>query len=116
MKIFVGSLPFTMQEDGLRDYFEKFGTVSSATIIMDKISGRSRGFAFVEMEDEQEAKKAIQELNGKEVAGRTIVVNQAEDRRDNNRGDNQGGYNSGGFNRGGNSNRDNYNKGGKGRY
>ena len=116
MKIFVGSLPFSIQEDGLSKYFEKYGEVSSASIIMDKFSGRSRGFGFVEMANDQEAQKAIQELNGSEVGGRTIVVNQAEERRDNTRSNNfggrkdQGGYNKGSYNRGDNNNRDNYNK------
>jgi len=119
MKIFVGSLPFTIQEDVLSQYFEKYGEVSSASIIMDKFSGRSRGFGFVEMVNDQEAQKAIQELNGSEVGGRTIVVNQAEERRENTRSNNfggpkdQGSYNKGGYNRGDNNNRGNYNKDGR---
>jgi RNA recognition motif-containing protein len=116
MKIFVGSLPFNLQEAELRSYFEEYGPVSSATIVMDKETARSRGFAFVEMDNEQEGQKAIQALNGTEVGGRTIVVNQAEERRDQNRGSSYGNRNNqggaGGYNRGGNNNRDKYNKGG----
>ncbi len=102
MKIFVGSLPFSVQDDDLREYFEEYGEVTSATVIMDKISGRSRGFGFVEMADDAEAQKAIEELNGAELSGRTIVVNKAEDKRDDRRGG--GGFSGGGgggFNRGG---------------
>ena len=125
MKIFVGSLPFSTQEDELRSYFESYGGVGSINIILDKFTGRSRGFAFVEMENEQEAQKAIQALNGKEINGRAIVVNQAEERRESSGGgnygnrSNQGNFNKGNYNRGGggggNSNRDGYNKGGWGK-
>ncbi len=82
MNIFVGSLPFRVEEAELRELFEEYGEVSSAKIITDKFSGRSRGFGFVEMPDDEEAKKAIEALNEKEMDGRTIVVNQAEDRKD----------------------------------
>jgi RNA recognition motif-containing protein len=131
MKIFVGSLPFSVQDDDLREYFEEYGEVTSATVIMDKISGRSRGFGFVEMADDAEAQKAIEELNGAELSGRTIVVNKAEDKRDDRRGGggfsgggggggfNRGGGGGGGFNRGGGSGGGyggggGYNKGGSG--
>ncbi len=117
MKIFVGSLPFAVDEARLREYFEKYGEVNSANIVLDKMSGRSRGFGFVEMADEQQARKAIQELNGSEMSGRTIVVNPAEERRESSGGG--GGY-KGGNNRGGGSgsygsrdnNRGSYNKNG----
>ena len=100
MNIFVGSLPFKVQEADLKELFEAFGEVSSAKIINDRETGRSKGFGFVEMTDDEAAKKAIAELNGSEVAGRNIVVNQAEDKkpRENSRGG--GGYGGGG-NRGG---------------
>ncbi len=130
MKIFVGSLPFSVQDDDLREYFEEYGEVTSATVIMDKISGRSRGFGFVEMADDAEAQKAIEELNGAELSGRTIVVNKAEDKRDDRRGGggfsggggggfNRGGGGGGGFNRGGSGGGGGYggggyNKGGSG--
>ncbi|MEY2631239.1 MAG: hypothetical protein RLZZ469_2137 [Bacteroidota bacterium] len=105
MNIFVGSLPFSIDEADLRDSFEVYGTVNSVKIITDKFTGRSKGFGFVEMENDAEAQKAIDELNGATVSGRTIVVNKSEpkpegERRsfNNNRG---GGYNGGGNSRGG---------------
>ncbi len=80
MNIYVGSLNFKMQEAELREIFEEYGEVSSAKIIFDKYSGKSKGFGFVEMPDDAEAKKAIQELNGKEVSGRNIIVNESIER------------------------------------
>jgi RNA recognition motif-containing protein len=110
MNIFVGSLPFKIEEADLKELFEAFGEVTSVKIINDRESGRSKGFGFVEMADDEAANKAIAELNGSEVAGRNIVVNQAEDKkpRDNNRGfgggGSRGGYSGGG---GGGYSRDN---------
>lgn len=110
MNIFVGSLPFKIEEADLKELFEAFGEVSSVKIISDRETGRSKGFGFVEMADDEAAKKAIADLNGSEVAGRNIVVNQAEDKkpRDNNRGfgggGGRGGYSGGG---GGGYSRDN---------
>ena len=112
MNIFVGSLPFKLEEADLKELFEAFGEVSSVKIINDRESGRSKGFGFVEMADDVAAKKAIADLNGSEVAGRNIVVNQAEDKkpRDNTRGfgggggGSRGGYSGGG---GGGYSRDN---------
>mgnify|MGYP002683580823 FL=1 len=75
MNIFVGSLPFKLQETDLREIFEEHGEVTSVKIITDKFSGRSKGFGFVEMPNDAEAQQAIDELNGAEVDGRTIVVN-----------------------------------------
>jgi len=80
MNIYVGSLQFKMTEAELKELFEEFGEVSSAKIIMDKYSGRSKGFGFVEMPNAAEAKKAIDELNGKEVQGRKIIVNESIER------------------------------------
>ena len=80
MNIYVGSLSFKMTEDDLRRTFEEFGEVASARIITDKYSGRSKGFGFVEMPDESEAKKAIKELNGKDVIGRSLIVNESIER------------------------------------
>lgn len=93
MNIFVGSLPFKIEEADLKELFEAFGEVSSVKIINDRESGRSKGFGFVEMADDEAAKKAIADLNGSEVGGRNIVVNQAEDKkpRDNSRGFGGGG-------------------------
>jgi len=80
MNIYVGSLSFRMKEDELRKAFEEFGEVDSARIISDKYSGRSKGFGFVEMPNDAEAKKAIEELNGKEISGRKIIVNESVER------------------------------------
>ena len=115
MNIFVGSLPFSIEEADLRESFEAYGAVDSVKIITDKFTGRSKGFGFVEMPNDSEAQKAIDELNGATVQGRAIVVNKSEpkpegERRsfNNNRGgDSRGGY-SGGNNRGGGSSRGGY--------
>jgi len=106
MNIYVGSLHFQMSEAELKETFEKYGEVTSAKIIIDKYSGKSKGFGFVEMPNDAEAKKAIGELNGTEVSGRTIIVNESierTERRSNFRGgdDRRGGS-------GGGSRRDNY--------
>jgi len=77
-KLYVGSLSFDTTEDGLRDHFAKAGKVESVSIITDKASGRPKGFGFVEMSSEDEAKKAIEMFDGKELDGRTIVVNEAK--------------------------------------
>lgn len=96
MNIFVGSLPFALEETKLKEVFEAYGEVSSVKIIIDKFSGRSKGFGFVEMPDDAQAQKAIDELNGSSVEGRSIVVNKSEDKRDDSRRSNFGGGNSGG--------------------
>ena len=104
MNIFVGSLPFKIVESELQEIFEEYGEVTSVKIITDKATGRSKGFGFVEMTNEEEAKKAIEELNNAEVEGRTIVVNKAEEKKEGSRpgGGFRGGNSGGGF-RGGNS-------------
>ena len=106
MNIFVGSLPFSIDEADLRESFEAYGTVDSVKIITDKFTGRSKGFGFVEMSNDEEAQKAIDELNGATVEGRTIVVNKSEpkpegERRtfNNNRSGGGGGYGGGGKDR-----------------
>ncbi|HSX19189.1 MAG TPA: RNA-binding protein [Candidatus Saccharimonadales bacterium] len=76
-KLFVGSLPFSTTDDQLRDFFAKAGQVVSANVVMDKMTGRSRGFGFVEMATEEDAKKAIDTLNGQELDGRKIFVSEA---------------------------------------
>ncbi len=112
MNIFVGSLPFALEESRLKEVFEAYGEVSSVKIIIDKFSGRSKGFGFVEMPDDSLAQKAIDELNGSSVEGRSIVVNKSEDKRDDSRrssfgsgggGGYKGGSGSGGYGGGGNS-------------
>ncbi len=82
MKLFVGSLPFDFTDKSLQDLFEPHGTVISAKIILDRETGRSRGFGFVEMSSEGEATKAIQALNESSQGGRTIVVKKAHDREE----------------------------------
>ncbi len=76
-KLFVGGLSYNTTEDALREAFSQAGTVESATVIMDKMSGRSKGFGFVEMSSDEEADSAIQMLNGKNLDGRAITVNEA---------------------------------------
>jgi|SRR4030042_249057 RNA recognition motif-containing protein len=89
MNIYVGKLPYQTNEAELTDLFKEYGEVTSVKIIIDKYSGKSKGFGFVEMPDEAEAKKAIKELNNAEVQGRNIIVNESverTDRRSNSRG------------------------------
>lgn len=76
-KLFVGNLDYTVTGDDLRDLFSQAGTVSDAVVISDKMSGRSRGFGFVEMSSEEEAKAAVEKLNGADLKGRKINVNEA---------------------------------------
>jgi RNA recognition motif-containing protein len=76
-KLYVGSLSYSTTESALKDAFSQAGNVVSAVIIMDKMTGRSKGFGFVEMSTEDEAKAAIEMFNGKELDGRTLVVNEA---------------------------------------
>jgi len=76
-KLFVGSISFDSTEESLKQKFEEVGPVVSAKIIFDRFSGRSKGFGFVEMENDADADKAVQELNGSELDGREIVVNEA---------------------------------------
>ncbi|HEX2984998.1 MAG TPA: RNA-binding protein [Ignavibacteriales bacterium] len=80
-KLFVGSLPWSINDQSLEKAFEEHGTVVSAKVIMDRATGRSKGFGFVEMESEESAQKAIKALNNSELQGRNIVVNIANDRR-----------------------------------
>lgn len=77
MKLYVGGLSFDTTDDGLRTFFEQAGTVESASVITDRYSGRSRGFGFVEMATNAEGRKAIDDLNGKMLDGRTITVDEA---------------------------------------
>ena len=82
-KIFVGSLSWNVDSDKLREVFSPFGNIEEAKVITDRETGRSRGFGFVTFENEEDAEKAIQEMNGKEVMGRAIRVNKAFKRRRN---------------------------------
>jgi len=109
MNIFVGNLNYSIAEDDIKEIFEEYGELASVKLITDKFTGKSKGFGFVEMPNAEEAKKAIEELNGAEVEGRTIVVNESiekkRDNRDNNRrsGGGGGGFRGGNRNGGGNS-------------
>ena len=110
MNIFVGSLPFSLEEAELKGFFEEYGEVTSARIITDKFSGRSKGFGFIEMPNGEEAQKAIEELNGAEVDGRTIVVNESIEKPKD--GTRRPGGSGGGFNRGGSGGGGGFNRGG----
>lgn len=90
MNIFVARLNYDTQSEDLRRAFEAYGEVSSANVINDKFTGRSKGFGFVEMDNDDEAREAISELNDSELDGRTIVVKKAEPRRERS----SGGYNN----------------------
>jgi RNA recognition motif-containing protein len=109
MNIYVSNINFRATEDGLREAFERFGTVSSVKIITDKLTGRSRGFGFVEMPNDDEGTQAIAQLNGYDFFERQLSVKQAEARPEGGGGNRGGGFNKGGgFNRGGGG----FNKGG----
>ena len=95
MNIYVGNLSFDVSEENLRQVFEPFGQVSSITIIKDKYSGQSRGFGFVEMPDRAQAQAAIGNLNGKEVLGRQMNINEARPRNDREKSGGRGGNKGG---------------------
>ncbi len=82
MNIYVGNLSWTMTDDDLMNLFTQYGTVSSAKILKDKMNGRSKGFGFVEMEDDEAAKTAIANLNETEVQGRKLIVNESQPRQE----------------------------------
>jgi RNA recognition motif-containing protein len=109
MNIYVANIPFKASEQELKGLFEEYGEVSSAKIIMDKVTQRSRGFGFIEMTDDSAGRQAISSLNGFNFLGKTLVVNEARPKTDAPRsGGGGGGYRSGGgggFNR--NNNNDN---------
>ncbi len=81
-KLFVGGLPFATTSDELGQLFSQVGEVSSANVITDRMTGRSRGFGFVEMVNDDDATKAVEKLNGSDVGGRNIVVNEARPREE----------------------------------
>jgi RNA recognition motif-containing protein len=104
LRLYVGSLSYQTTEQELADLFGQVGQVVSATVITDRDSGRSKGFGFVEMSNDDEARKAIDQLNGTTLGSRQIVVNEAREKRDNSYGGGNrggGGYNSRGGGRGG---------------
>lgn len=94
-KLYVGGLPYSTTEDALEQLFSEHGNVESAKVITDRDTGRSRGFGFVEMESAGEAQKAISALNGTDLDGRTLTVNEAKP-RENRSGGGGGGYGGGG--------------------
>ena len=100
MNIYVSNLSFNTSDVELNELFAKFGTVSSAKVIMDRESGRSRGFGFVEMPNDDEAKEAMSSLNNKEVEGRAMSVSVAKEREERS-GGSRGGYGGGGSRGGG---------------
>jgi RNA recognition motif-containing protein len=104
-KLFVGSLPYSVTDQDLEDLFKQFGDVTSAKVIFDRETNRSKGFGFVEFDDDDAAKKAVDQLNNSDMQGRTIVVNEARPqearppRRDFGDRDNRGGQGGGGYSR-----------------
>ena len=115
MNIFIASLPFNLEETEIKEIFEDYGQVTSVKLITDRDTGRSKGYGFIEMPNEEEALKAIEVLNGTEIYQRNISVSKAQEKKDNNRrgfgggnaprgdyrGGGGGGYNKGGYNKGG---------------
>ena len=91
MNIYVGNISFETSEDNLKTIFEEYGEVTSVKIVMDRETGRSRGFGFVEMTDDDKGRTAIAEINGKDFNGRSLRVNEARERTDNRGGGGGGG-------------------------
>jgi RNA recognition motif-containing protein len=110
MNIYVGNLSWQMTDEDLRTLFEQYGSVTSAKIVKDKVSGRSKGFGFVEMPDDTEAQNALSSLYESEVLGRKIIVNEAQPKPQN--GGGGGGFKKRSFGGGGNSGGGGYKKGG----
>ena len=106
LRLYVGSLSYQTTEQELADLFGQVGQVVSATVITDRDSGRSKGFGFVEMSNDDEARKAIDQLNGTVLDSRQIIVNEAREKRDNSYGGNRSGGYRGGSGRGGSRNSD----------
>jgi RNA recognition motif-containing protein len=100
-RLYVGNLTYGVTDSALEQLFAQHGTVSSAQVVMDRDTGRSKGFGFVEMKTDQEAQAAIQALNGKEHDGRALTVNEARPREERGGGGGRGGYGGGGGGRGG---------------
>ncbi|HEY3567523.1 MAG TPA: RNA-binding protein [Thermoanaerobaculia bacterium] len=109
-KLYVGNLPYNLRDSDLQDLFAAHGTVDSAQVIMDRDTGRSKGFGFVEMSSDQEAQAAISALNGRDVDGRNLTVNEARPREEG--GGGGGGRGRGGYGGGGGGGRGGYGGGG----
>ena len=125
MNIYVGNLSWTMTDDDLNNLFTQYGSVTSAKILKDKMNGRSKGFGFVEMANDEQAQAAIAALNGSEVDGRNIVVNESRPKPEGGGSGGGGGFKKrsfgnggggGGFKKGGSGGGGGYNKGGGGGY
>ena len=97
MNIFIGNLPYKIEESELRELFEDYGEVTSLKIITDRQTGQSKGFGFAEMTDNESALKAIEDLNAAEIYGRNIVVKEAEPKPEGARKPSGGGYKGGGY-------------------
>lgn len=95
-KLYVGNLAFSVTDDELHQAFTSFGNISSARVVMDRMSGRSKGFGFVEMEDDQSADEAISKMDGQTIGGRPVRVSEAKPQEDRPRGGGGGGYGGGG--------------------
>ncbi|MBI2326557.1 RNA-binding protein [Candidatus Collierbacteria bacterium] len=97
MRLYVGNLPYTVNQAKLEEIFSPFGTIVSASVISDKFSGRSKGFGFVEFDNDDAAKEAIAKLDGTDMEGRPLRVNEAKPREEGTGGSSFGGGNRGGF-------------------
>ena len=93
MRIYVGNLPWSVGDDELRDMFSSYGDVADSVVIRDRETGRSRGFGFVDLSDDDSATKAIEAMHGTEIEGRDLVVNQAKEREERGGGGGGGGWN-----------------------
>lgn len=120
-KLYVGNLSYSVRDSDLEELFSAYGSVQSAQVITDRDTGRSKGFGFVEMSNDQEAQAAIDALGGKEVEGRTLTVNEARPREEGGGGRGRGGFGGGGgggrggYGGGGGGGRGGYGGGGGGR-
>jgi len=115
-KLYVGNLPYSVSDSDLQAMFEPFGTVESAQVIVDRDTGRSKGFGFVEMASPQEGQAAIEGMHDKEIGGRKLVVNEARPREERPGGGGRGGFGGGGGGGGGRGGRGGYGGGGGKRY
>jgi RNA recognition motif-containing protein len=115
-RLYVGNLPYTTNDGELQQLFEQHGSVTSAQVVMDRDTGRSKGFGFVEMGTDAEAQAAIAALHGAEFGGRTLTVNEARPKPEGGGGGGRGGGGYGGGGRGGRGGGGGYGGGGRGRY
>jgi RNA recognition motif-containing protein len=115
-KLYVGNLPYSITDSRLEELFSQYGTVRSAQVIMDRETGRSKGFGFVEMENDQEAQAAIEGLNQQTIDGRPLTVNEARPKTEGGGGGGGGGRRGGGGGYGGGGGGRGYGGGGGGRY